>query len=105
MQIKQDHDTVVPLNEAKANALWYMGQWAMVYDALQQRTGQTLWPHQYGHATNVLLTLRRMDWLGRQLQHTHCSYGHVYCDDRESLWPPRGPAMFRQKGMQKVYQK
>ena len=23
--------------------------WALVHDVLQQRTGQTLWSHQYGH--------------------------------------------------------
>ena len=29
-----------------------------------------------------------MQSLSRQQQHAHCSYGHVYCEDRESLWSP-----------------
>ena len=35
------------LNTAEADALYIWA--AMVYDVLQQRTGQTLWSHQCGH--------------------------------------------------------
>ena len=50
----------------------------------------------------VLLPIRH--WLSKQQQHPHCDQGHVYCEDREGPWLPRGCATSGQKGMQTLQQ-
>ena len=66
LQIRQYHDKQWRSTRQK---LMHCDIWAMVYDVLQQRTGQTLWSHQYGH--NQCPFNDKADALAKQAAATH----------------------------------
>ena len=67
LRLKKHHDRQWPtLTRQK---LTHCDIWVMVYDALQQRTGQMLWSHQYGH--NQCPFNDKADALANQAVATH----------------------------------
>ena len=94
LRIKQYHDK--QWRTSTQQKLMHCDIWAMVYNVLQQRTGQTLWSHQYGH--NQYLFNDEEDALAKQAAATHLLQLRPCVLQRPRELAPSGPRKVRPKG-------